>query len=365
MATSFAGTDVRADAGEPLPRVSIVVPIRNEARYIARSLRSILAQNYPRDLMEILVADGMSDDGTREHVREIQAHDSRVRMVDNPSRIVATGLNTALPQTSGVVIVRVDGHCEIDPDYVRCAVAHLADASIAAVGGPLRTIGETQMARTIAAAMSSRFGVGDSTFRVGGAALQDVDTVAFPGYARAALRRAGPFDDELVRNQDDEYSYRLRSLGYRVVFAPDMRATYYSRGTLRSLWRQYFQYGYWKVRVMQKHPRQMRARQFAPPLFVAALLTAMLAAVTSNWGGRALLAVVGPYAVVSLLAAAAVATGTTWRAFPLLPLTFAVLHVSYGSGFLIGLARFAFRWAAANEATAARADAMTQRAAWL
>ena len=329
---------------EPCPFVSVVVPIRNEARYIARSLSGILAQNYPADRMEVIVADGQSDDGTREIVEDFCARDTRVRLLDNPRRIVATGLNAALRCARGDVFVRVDGHCVIDPDYVPRAVSYLS-AQVAAVGGPLTTVGETSTAIAIAAAMSSRFGVGDSLFRVGSDRPRLTDTVAFPAYSREALRRAGPFDEELVRNQDDEYSYRLRAMGYDVLLAPDVRARYYSRGTLRSLWRQYFQYGYWKVRVLQKHPKQMRVRQFVPAAFLAALALGV-AATAAIPGGWIVLAAIGvPYVAAATCATLVVARRTGWRVLPILPLSFAALHLSYGLGMFVGLARFASRWA--------------------
>ncbi|MGD9901857.1 MAG: glycosyltransferase family 2 protein [Vicinamibacterales bacterium] len=345
--------------GASLPFVSVVLPIRNEAGHIGRTLRSVLDQDYPAERMEVIVADGMSSDATRDIVDEVGRRDPRVRLIDNPGRIVATGLNAAVPLTSGSVIVRVDGHCEIEASYVRRVVAQLADRTIAAVGGPLDTIGDTAWARAIAVAMSSRFGVGDSTFRVGAGAAADVDTVAFPGYSRDALRRAGPFDEELVRNQDDEYSYRLRSLGYRVVFVPEIRAVYHSRSTLRSLWRQYFQYGFWKVRVLQKRTRQMRPRQFVPPLFVAGLLGGSAAALTVPGGWVILGVVLAPYLAANLLASAA-AAGVDRALLLRLPPTFLVLHVAYGAGFLTGLCRFASRWLP----PASRPDP-TERPAWL
>src|SRR4030095_7407833 len=162
---------------------------------------------------------------------------------------VATGLNGALREARGEIVVRVDGHCEVAPDYLRCCVSHLVHDGVEAVGGPLETIGESVIARAIATAMSFRFGVGGSAFRVVKSGTQFTDTVAFPAYTRAVIDRAGPFDEELVRNQDDEYNYRLRKLGVKILLAADVRSRYYSRATLRKLGSQYFQYGYWKVRV--------------------------------------------------------------------------------------------------------------------
>ena len=251
--------------GESLPFVSVVMPVRDEAGFIERSLGAVLAQDYPAGRMEVIVADGMSRDATRDLVRAAADRDPRVRLVDNPGRIAPTGLNAALAQARGQVLVRVDGHCEIAPDYVSRCVAHLSGGEADGVGGPLETIGETPVAQVIALAMSSGFGVGGAAFRTRKGWTGLVDTVAFPAYTRAATDLAGPYDEELVRNQDDEYNYRLRERGARILLAADVGARYFSRGTVRSLFRQYLQYGFWKVRVLQKHPRQMSLRQFIPP----------------------------------------------------------------------------------------------------
>ena len=326
----------------PLPFVSVVLPVRNEERFIRRCLESVFAQDYPRDRMEVIVADGMSSDGTREMAAAFRGRHTAVRVIDNPGRIVPTGLNAAIGCARGDVIVRVDGHCEIAADYVRRCVEHL-QAGAHAVGGPIETVGETTVARAIALGMSSRFGVGNSAFRTSSGRTMFVDTVAFPAYPRDVLERVGPFDEELVRNQDDEYNYRLRKLGGRVLLAADVRARYYSRSSLASLWRQYFQYGYWKVRVLQKHPRQMSARQFAPAVFVLALAVALVAAAAAPHTSWVALAIAGAYSAAALTASVTVAARDP-RTMPALPLVFAILHVSYGLGFFRGLAAFRKRW---------------------
>ena len=334
------------------PLVSVIMPVRNEAAYIERSLGAVLAQEYPADRLEILVVDGMSGDGTREAVLAHAAADPRICLLDNPAGIVPPGLNIGIGRARGEIIVRVDGHCEIAPDYVRRCVEHLLaghdGAPVEAVGGPIETIGETDEAEAIALAMSSWFGVGGSAFRT----IKDrpllVETVAFPAYRRATLQRLGPFDEELVRNQDDEYNYRLLKSGGRILLSPDIRSRYYSRGSLRSLWRQYYQYGYWKVRVMQKHPRQMRSRQFVPPAFVAGLAgSAALGMVFRPF--RALLGVV----LALYLAANVVASLSLGRQHaPRLLVIHPILHLSYGLGFLVGLAHFAGRFAAPGDRSA-------------
>jgi glycosyltransferase involved in cell wall biosynthesis len=342
------GNSTTVTVGEA-PLVSVILPIRNEAHYIARSLGAVLAQDYPADRMEVLVADGMSTDGTREVVELMRSGSPRVQIIDNPRRIAPTALNAAIARARGEIIVRVDGHCEIERDYVRRCVEHLRIDEVDGVGGPLQTIGESFVARGIAVAMSSTFGVGDSAFRTVSNKTMLADTVAFPAYTRNIVELVGLFDEELVRNQDDDYNYRLRKIGARVLLAADVRARYYSRSSIRSLWRQYFQYGYWKVRVMQKHPRQMRPRQFVPPLFVAALLLSLAAApfsfIHGAWLAWPLGLAAGSYALANLTASASItARRRDWPLFWLLPIAFAILHVSYGLGFLLGLVKFRNRW---------------------
>lgn len=171
-----------------------------------------------------------------------------------------------------------------------------------------------------------------------------VETVAFPAYPRAVVEQAGLYDEEMVRNQDDEYNYRLLKLGGKLLLAPDVRSRYYSRSSFKSLWRQYFQYGYWKVRVMQKHPRQLRPRQFIPPLFVAALIGSAGLSVFTRLGRKLLLGVSGLYLFVNLVASIVTASRRGLIYFPILPIAFSILHLSYGLGFLTGLVKFADRW---------------------
>lgn len=331
-----------------LPFVSIIMPIRNEADFVARSLGAVVAQDYPHDRLEVLVADGMSDDGTRLLVRQIAADaDFPITLIDNPRRIVPTGFNAALIQAKGEIIVRIDGHCEIAADYVTQCVEHLASGVSVGVGGPIETISLTAAGETIALAMSSPFGVGNSSFRTVKDRALFVDTIAFPAYTRAALDAAGPLDEELVRNQDDEYNYRLRSLGYRLLLTPDIRSRYFSRNSLRKLWWQYFQYGVYKVRVMQKHPWQMRPRQFAPLILVSTILLGGVLSPLSGAIRRPWIVALLAYSGLNFLASLQIAGRSGWRHLGRLPLVFAILHLSYGLGFLNGLWKFRNRWRSA------------------
>jgi succinoglycan biosynthesis protein ExoA len=328
---------------EPVPFVSVIMPVRNEAGFIERSLGCVLGQDYPADRMEVIVADGMSDDGTRELVHAAAKRDGRVRLVDNQGRIAPTALNAALTGARGTIIVRVDGHTEIASDYVRQCVRELERTGADNVGGRMKAGGNGSICRAIAAATSSAFGVGGARFHYS-EAEEWVDTVYLGAWRRSTFDSLGLFDEELVRNQDDEFNYRLRAAGGRILLSPKIRSLYYGRSSLSSLARQYFQYGLWKVRVLQKHPRQMRLRQFVPPLFVAALLMLALGAPFSRAARVGLVGLLGMYALVSLVASASAAIRTGFHSVFLLPVVFAILHLSYGLGFLAGLIRFRGRW---------------------
>lgn len=337
-----------------LPFVSIVMPVRNEEDFIEQGLRSVFVQSYPPELLEVIVVDGDSDDGTREIVERLGADAPfSLRLAANPKRIAPAALNIGIGESKGEVIVRIDGHCEIDRDYVANCVSHLLAGKADGVGGPIETIGDGLRSGAIAAAMSSKFGVGGSAFRTVDDREMYVDSVAFPGYLRETLEKAGPFNEELVRNQDDEYNYRIRGMGGRILLSPDIRSRYYSRSSFGSLWRQYFQYGYWKVRVLQLHPGQMSLRQFVPPLFVAFIVISGLASVFFRPAIWLLAAVLILYAAVNLIASIIAGFRAGIAAIPLISFSYLILHFAYGSGFLKGLAVFRDRWSTGNAAARA------------
>jgi glycosyltransferase involved in cell wall biosynthesis len=333
-----------ADRDVLFPLVSVIMPVRNEGKFITECLDAVFEQDYPHDRLEVFVVDGMSTDSTPDIVRSYQGRQPPIRLLENPGMIVPKGMNAALAETKGEIIVRVDGHCKIAPDYVRRCVDHIRTDHVDGVGGPVRTMGGTRTACVIALAMSSPFGVGGSAFRTVSDRTMLADTVPFPAYTRSIVERAGPYDEELVRNQDDEYNYRLRKLGAKLLLAADVNSEYYSRSSIRSLWRQYYQYGYWKVRVLQKHPRQMKMRQFVPAAFVALLALALLAAPWGPAGLWALGLVAGSYCAADLCAGFLTVRRESLSMLPLLMVAFATLHVSYGLGFLAGLVKFRNRW---------------------
>lgn len=328
-----------------LPFVSVIMPVRNEAAFIRRSLASVLRQSYPPHLMEVIIADGSSTDCTREEIRQLaSATDIAVWVVDNPRRIAPSGLNCAIEKARGEIVIRVDGHCEIASDYVEHCVRHLRNRDADGVGGPIETVGETLQAEAIAAAMSSKFGVGGSEFRCVKDRSAYVDTVAFPAYDRRVFEKIGLFNEELVRNQDDEFNFRLRKNGGRILLSQYVKSRYYSRSNFASLWRQYYQYGLWKVRVMQLHPRQMSLRHFIPMGFVLAVIGLSVLCVFSSAAAWALAGLLAFYLVSCVGAAIKVAADTKFALFPAVLISFIILHFSYGFGFLAGLLRFRNHW---------------------
>jgi succinoglycan biosynthesis protein ExoA len=318
------------------PLVSVVVPCRNEAATIEPCLRSLLAQRRPAGGFEIIVADGMSDDGTRELLERLAREHRELRVIDNPGRIVSTGMNAAIAAANGTVIIRMDAHTEYAADYVQQSVAALQETGADAVGGPWVARGRTFLERAIAAAFQSPFAVGGARGhdpRYGG----PIDTVYLGCWHRAIFERVGLFDEELVRNQDDEFSLRVVRSGGRIWQSPRIRSWYTPRGSLRALFRQYAQYGYWKVRVIQKHRLPASPRHLVPALFVASLAVLLAIApwsVMARWG---VFGIVMAYAVGNLVAAAQTARQSDWSLSPVLPLVFACYHVGYGVGFLQGL----------------------------
>lgn len=324
------------------PLVSLILPIRNEARYITRCLEAVCAQDYPKEKIEILVVDGMSSDGTCEIVMQFAACDPRVQLLDNPQQIVPTALNRGISAAHGQIIIRVDGHAVIAPDYVRRCVEAIQQVGAECVGGPIHTVGETWLARGIALAQSSPFGVGNAAFRTQYDKAGYVDTVAFGAYQREVFARIGWFDEEMIRNQDDEFNYRLTQAGGKIYMDPSIRSTYFSRATLKGLWKQYYQYGFYKVRLMQKRRGVPSWRHLVPGAFVLLLISSALFGLLA----RSLFlfaAIMLIYFLVSLAVSCFMAARNGWRYVSLLPLAFMTLHIGYGLGFLAGLLHFGLR----------------------
>ena len=320
-------------AGEgTAPLVSVVVPAFNEEAAIEACLDSICGQDYER--LEVIVVDGASTDTTVGRVAAYATKDPRVRLIHNPDRIIPVSLNRAVEAARGEFLVRVDAHAAIPRDYVSRCVLHLMSGRWCGVGGRKNGVGRTTQGRAIAAALASPFGVGASKYHYG-EEPQIVDHVPFGAYPLSIVRQLGGWDERLAVNQDFEFDFRVRSSGREILFDPALSIDWECRQTLRDLWKQYFRYGRGKAKVVAIHPSSARLRHLAVPAYVLALLVAFALAPVSP---VVLAAVVSPY--VAFLATGTLITsrrvGTIGVAV-LLPLTFAVMHLAWGLGFLRGI----------------------------
>ena len=321
-----------------LPRVSVVVPCRNEEAYIAACLDSILGGDYPQDLLEVLVVDGQSDDGTREILAQYATRHPRVSLLENPKRITPAALNVAIRAALGSVIIRMDAHVLYPPDYISRLVDALEETGADNVGGVLETVpvDDTPTARAIALGLSHPFGVGNSHFRTGSRVRREVDTVPFGCYRRETFDRIGMFDEELIRNQDDEFNFRLIGRGGRVLLVPEVRCRYFPRRSLRQLARMYYQYGYFKPLVARKVGRVMTLRQLVPSILVATLVGSAGLSQLIPGAGAVFASVAAVYAGF-VVACSAAAARTDLRCGLALAAVFPILHFSYGIGFMRGI----------------------------
>jgi glycosyltransferase involved in cell wall biosynthesis len=322
------------------PRISVIIPTLNEAGFIERCIRAILDGDYPVDRLEVIVVDGMSDDGTPDIVRRLAAENPCVRLVENPRRITPVAFNLGIKGSTGELVFIFGAHALAHPDYfsrgVRAALEH---PEAWCVGGAEDTVGENYTGRVISAAMASRVGSGNALYRTGNYKGY-ADTVALPCYRRWVFDKVGLFDEELVRNQDDEFNFRVRRAGGRVYLDSEIRSSYYTRGAFRKLARQYLHYGFWRTRTIQKHGRPASLRQIAPVLFVLTWIALAVAALIWRPAVWALAAFAAVYALGLLVGAVGVARRAGVAEAVAAPLVFIILHFAYGIGTLKGVLWF-------------------------
>jgi glycosyltransferase involved in cell wall biosynthesis len=312
------------------------MPVRNEEKFLNRCMDSLLENDYPPERLEFLIADGMSNDRSREILAEYSERFRFVRVLDNPGRIVPTGLNAAIRQAKGDIIVRVDAHTVFARDYIRQCVHLLQTTGASNAGGPQRSVGKDYESEAIAVATTSRFAAGDAKFRFSEEEAW-VETVYLGAWWKQTLLELGGFDEEWVVNQDFEMNHRLRLAGGKILLSPAIKCEYSVRPSLLALAKQYFRYGLWKVKTIGAYPESLRWRQLVAPAFVAASV-GLLVLVPWKWLPALLLGLV--YILANLFASAVCAWKRGWRYFPILPLTFATIHCSWGLGFWAGLFRF-------------------------
>ncbi len=313
--------------------ITVVIPARNEERFIGRCLESILAQDEPR--LQVIVVDGDSQDATVELVAEFARRDSRVELLHNPQRIIPKSLNLALSAARGRFLVRVDAHAAVPPGYVRTVVEHLSTARWGGVGGRKQAVGVTPAGDAIAAAMASPFGVGNSTYHYG-ASVQTVEHIPFGAYPTELAARMGGWDERLAVNQDFEFDYRLRKAGYQLLFDPRLEIAWHCRQSIPDFFSQYRRYGRGKAVVARLHPHSLRVRHLAAPALIASWVSgATLLPLVPTLALGILAAYPVALAVATLATARRVRGRARWWIAP----AFFAMHAGWGLGFWEGVLR--------------------------
>lgn len=321
-----------------MPKVSVIVPCYNEQSTIRLLLTALYEQTFPRAEMEVILADGMSTDGTRAEISAFQKDfpDLDVRVVDNTLRNIPSGVNRAIEAACGEIILRSDAHSKPYPDYVENSVKALEAGCGDNVGGvwEIHPGAQTWTAESIAAAAAHKLGVGDAMYRLA-AQASEVDTVPFGSFRRSLIEKIGPYNESLLTNEDYEFNARIRKSGGRVWLDPSIRSIYFARSTFMELMRQYWRYGYWKWRMLRHFPDTLRWRQALPPLFVLSLIGLALISALVPIVSWLLIAEIALYFFVLLIAGihASLKQRKPYLLFGL-PLAISVMHTSWGSGFL-------------------------------
>lgn len=319
--------------------VSVIIPCRNEENYIGKCIESFINQSYPKELLTIIVADGMSTDGTRDTVKNFEKKNKNVVMLDNEGLSAPKGMNLGIRYTKSDIVIIFGAHAYAHREFVTENVIALENSEVGCSGGVITTINETTKGAAIAEAMSCPFGVGNALFRYADKETY-VDTVGFGAYRRSLLDEIGLFDEELVRNQDDELNFRVEKSGAKILLSPKIKSIYYSRGDFKKLWRQYYQYGFWKVRVIQKHKKPASIRHLIPLMFVLFLVFGGILSIFSNIIKNCYFIILGLYILLDLFFSAKISFSKSLKYFMYLLITFPLLHISYGLGFILGIFNF-------------------------
>jgi cellulose synthase/poly-beta-1,6-N-acetylglucosamine synthase-like glycosyltransferase len=320
-------------------RVRVVIPCRNEEAYIGKCVSSLVNAAQTDIQLSILVADGMSDDGTRREVLRLSELHSEVKLMDNIKRTTPFALNLGLRDLAYDVGIILGAHAEVSPDFLIENVRVLREhPEVGCAGGIITNVHENELSRVISNAMSSPFGVGNAYFRTGGKSGY-VDTVAFGAYRREVFEQVGFFDEDLVRNQDDEFNYRVTKAGFKIYLEPKIESKYYVRGSFSKLYKQYFQYGYWKVFVNRKHATITTLRQLAPPLWMLFVSLGWLGFLIHPFLGYAYVGMILIYLTLAKFTAIRTAGWQIPMIFKLVA-CYMILHASYGWGYLKGMFHF-------------------------
>lgn len=318
--------------------IDIIIPCKNEEQYIRKCIVSILNSNYPKNLISIYVCDGLSTDKTPQIVTELAKNHLQIHLLINHAQTTPQGLNLGLKTSKSDVKIILGAHSEIDSNFIQENVNILQKyPEVGCSGGVIKNVFENKTSQIIGSAMSSPFGVGNAHFRTG---LKDgfVDTVAFGAYKKEVFDKIGYFDDVLIRNQDDEFNFRLIKNGYKIFLSPKIISLYYVRASYNKLFRQYYQYGYWKVFVNKKHSTVTSLRQLVPMFFVVFLFLGVITSFFNQYLFIINLLILLMYFVLAFIFANRVSHKI--NNIPLIIIPFLILHISYGSGYLKGILDF-------------------------
>ncbi|MBU1862194.1 MAG: glycosyltransferase family 2 protein [Candidatus Omnitrophica bacterium] len=325
------------------PFVSVIVACRNEEKGIKECVESVIAQDYPQDRLEVLFVDGRSVDRTREIIEGYTGKHFFLKVIDNPRKNTPAAFNAGIRSSKGDLILFMGAHSIYQKDYVTKCVESSLKYKADNVGGAIKTrpYNSSFVAKAIAIVLSHPFGVGNSIFRIGSKKPVWVDTVFGGCYKREVFRQIGLFDEELVRNQDDEFNLRLRRNGGKILLIPEVVSYYYARDSFDKLARMYWQYGYFKPLVMVKLKAVLTWRQLVPAVFVSTLLLAALSSFFLRLGGFFFVGLASFYLFVVLgVSFGESINRKTIGLFVFLVFAFFVIHFSYGIGYLFGVKDF-------------------------
>ncbi len=327
-------------------KVSIIIPCLNEQDTIGMLLDAIWQQSFPITQIEVVIADGMSTDGTRSAIEGFQKEHPglNIKVVDNPERSIPSGLNRAIQASFGAYLVRLDAHSVPSREYVALSVQALEDGKGEIVGGvwEIRPRGDGWVQRSIALAASHRFGVGDAHYRVGSTA-REVDTVPFGAFKRELIDRVGMYDEILLANEDYEFATRVRKSGGIVWLNPEIKSTYFARGTYAALTKQYWRYGFWKVRMLIRYPDTLRWRQLSGAFVLSWLVMIGLSPWLSLARWLLLLEAVVYGTALTISGWQIARKEKDWLMLLGVPMAISTMHFSWGSGFLWSLVDYCLK----------------------
>ncbi len=317
--------------------ISVICPIYNEEKYIARCIESVMQQDYPKDDLEVLFVDGMSKDRTREIIASYLPQCPYLRVLDNPQQIVPPAMNIGIREAKGDIIIRLDAHAFFPENYFSELVKNLVELGADNVGGVCRTlpVNDTVVCKSIANVLSSSFGMGNSHFRVGEKDVMEVDTVPFGCFHRDLFERIGYFDEELIRNQDDEFNGRIIKNGGKIFLLPQLVIDYFARDTIGKVYKMFYQYGLFKPLVNKKLGSPATIRQFFPLVFVLGLIGGPFFGFISPWFLVAYAGVILAYFGIATMFS--LRDTKNLKQILIQDWTYFVVHFAYGWGYINGL----------------------------